>query len=61
LSVDVGSTVCPCNISDLLARTAVRESHSPSVEVLALMGAFKEMTNECIRIGLATDASTLRR
>jgi hypothetical protein len=31
------------------------------VEVLALMRAFKEMTNECIRIGLATDASTLRR
>jgi hypothetical protein len=45
----------------LLARKAVRESYSPSSEVLALMRSFKEMTNACIRIGLADDASTRMR
>ncbi len=51
----------PNCILDLLARKAVRQSYSPSAEVLGLMWSFKEMTNECIRIGLASHASTLRR
>jgi putative transposase len=45
----------------LLARKAVKQSYSPSAEVFSLMRSFREMTNECIRIGLANDASTLRR
>jgi hypothetical protein len=45
----------------LLARKAVRQSFSPSADALSLMRSFKEMTNECIPIGLASDATTLRR
>jgi putative transposase len=51
----------PWNILDLLVRKAVRQSYSPSTEVLDLMRSFKEMTNKCIRIGLASDVATLRR
>lgn len=42
----------------MLARKAVRQSYSPSAVVLDLMRSFKEMTNACIRIGLADDVST---
>jgi hypothetical protein len=52
---------CPGSIFELLARKAVKQSYSPSAEVLGLMRSFRTMTNECIRIGLASDASTLRR
>jgi hypothetical protein len=45
----------------LPARKAVRQSYSPSEEVLSLMRSFNEMTNERIRIGLGSDASTLKR
>jgi len=39
----------------------VRESYSPSAVVLDIMRSFKEMTNVCIRRGLADDASTRMR
>jgi hypothetical protein len=53
--------VIPQCIYDLLARKAVRQSYSPSAEILSLMRSFKEMTNECIGMGLASNASTLKR
>lgn len=51
----------PDCIFEMLARKAVRQSFSPSAHILALMCSFKDMTNECIRIGLASDTSTLKR
>lgn len=45
----------------MLARKSVKQSYNPSAEVLSLMRDFKQMTNDCIRIGLANDASSLKR
>ncbi len=40
---------------------SVRQSYEPSEEVLDLLDTFRMMTNDCIRIGLANDLSTLKR
>lgn len=45
----------------MLARKSIKQSYRPSAKVLSLMQDFKEMTNDCIRIGLANDASSLKR
>ncbi|MHB8702382.1 MAG: zinc ribbon domain-containing protein [Nitrososphaerales archaeon] len=43
------------------ARKSIKQSYRPSVQVLSLMQDFRQMTNDCIRIGLADDASSLKR
>jgi putative transposase len=45
----------------LLARKAVKQTYTPSEEVLHLIRVFREMTNTSLRIDLANDASTLKR
>lgn len=44
-----------------LARKSVKQSFVPSQSVFALMHDYKQMTNEAIRIGLASDCSSMRR
>ncbi|MHB1908461.1 MAG: IS200/IS605 family accessory protein TnpB-related protein [Nitrososphaerales archaeon] len=45
----------------MLARKSVKQSYTPSQRVLDLIKEFRQMTNESIRIGLANDASSLKR
>src|SRR5438445_12299655 len=40
---------------------SVRRNYEPSEEVLNLLDTFRMMTNDCVRIGLANNASTLKR
>jgi len=44
-----------------LARKSLKQSYSPSEEVIILFREFRQMTNDCIRIGLASDATSLKR
>jgi putative transposase len=44
-----------------LARKSLKQTYLPTTKDLALMREFKHMTNDCIRIGLASDATTLKR
>jgi putative transposase len=44
-----------------LARKSLKQYYSPSVKVLGLMREFKQMTNDCIRIGLASKTTSLKR
>jgi hypothetical protein len=39
---------------------SAKQSFSPSDELLELMGTFKRMVNDTIRIGLVTNASSLK-
>ncbi|HVB12866.1 MAG TPA: transposase [Nitrososphaerales archaeon] len=43
------------------ARKSFKESYHPTTEVLALMREFMHMTNDCIGIGLARNATALKR
>src|SRR5438309_10279984 len=45
----------------LLAVKSVWQYYAPTPDVLGLLEAFRRMVNESIRIGLAYDASSLRR
>lgn len=45
----------------MLALKTVRQNYRPSREVLGLLEVFRSMVNECVRIGLQADASTLKR
>lgn len=49
------------NIAFLLARKSVKQSYKPSEQVLTLMQNFKQMTNDCIRIGLSNQISTMKK
>ena len=40
---------------------SVNQNYEPSEEVLDLLDTFRTMTNDCVRIGLANNASTLKR
>ena len=40
---------------------SVKQTYSPGPDVLNLMDDFKSMVNHCIRVGLETDASSLRK
>jgi len=44
-----------------LARKSLRQSYSPPSRLPIMMEEFKQMTNDCIRIGLAYDAASLKR
>jgi putative transposase len=45
----------------LLAVKSVWQHYAPTRDVLGLLEVFRRMVNECIRIGLANNMSTLRR
>src|SRR5467141_4083919 len=45
----------------LLALKSVWQNYAPTQDVLGLLEVFRRMVNESIRIGLANDASSLRR
>ena len=45
----------------MLARKSIKQSFRPSESVLSLMREYGRMTNFCIRMGLATNTSTLRK
>ena len=45
----------------VLARKSIKQSYRPSSKILSLMQSFKQITNDCIRIGLANNASSLKR
>ena len=45
----------------VLVRKSLKQFYRPSPDVLALMQEFRQMTNECIRIGLANDSSSMKR
>ena len=40
---------------------SVKQNYEPSEEVLDLLDSFRMMTNDCVGIGLANNASTLKR
>jgi putative transposase len=42
------------------ALKSVRQSYSPSPKGLELMDAFRQIVNDCIRIGLESGASSLK-
>jgi putative transposase len=44
----------------VLARKSVKQSYHPSNTIFQLMQDFRQMTNECIRIGLRENISTLK-
>jgi putative transposase len=43
------------------ALKSVRQSYLPTLEVVELMEAFRSMVNDCIKIGLETGATSLKR
>ena len=45
----------------MLAFKSVWQYYAPVVDVLRLLDVFRRMVNDCIRIGLVNDASSLRR
>ncbi len=45
----------------MLAVKSVKQSYVPSEDVLVLLETFRKMVNDCLRIGLANDASSLKR
>jgi putative transposase len=45
----------------MLAIKSVKQNFQPSSKVLFLMTSSREMTNDCIRVGLRENASTLKR
>src|SRR5437773_9834649 len=52
-----GSSSC----RSLLAVKSVWQHYAPTRDVLGLLEVFRRMVNESIRIGIANDASSLRR
>src|SRR5256886_15737149 len=48
-------------VRSLLAVRSVCQQYAPTRDVLGLLEVFRWMVNEFIRIGIATDASSLRR
>jgi putative transposase len=45
----------------VLARKSIKQSYSPSENVLSLINVYRQITNEAIRIGLASDSSSLKK
>ena len=45
----------------IVARKSVSQSFSPSKEVSSMMESFRQMVNDCIRIGLANDDHPSRK
>ncbi len=45
----------------VLAVKSVKQAYKPSEEIIFLLNAFRQMVNDCIRIGLASNISTLKR
>lgn len=45
----------------MLARKSIKQSYRPSPAILSLMESFRQMTNDCIRIGLQSDVSSMKR
>src|SRR5215471_15075456 len=45
----------------MLALKSVKQSYSPSNEILGLLRQFRQITNAAIDIGLAQEVSTLKR
>jgi len=44
----------------LLVRKSVKQRFNPDEHILGLMESFRKMTNDCIRIGLAEDKTSLK-
>lgn len=40
---------------------SVKKSHEPAPEILRMMQVFRSMVNDCIRIGLTNDVSSMKR
>ena len=55
------SRVMERNHEDMTVRKSIKQSYSPSIEVLSLMQDFRQMTNDCIRIGVANSVSSMKR
>ena len=51
----------PEKLDPILSLKSVNQNYEPSEEVLDLLDTFRTMTNDCVRIGLANNASTLKR
>ena len=45
----------------VLARKSIKQTYRPSNEILSLMQDFKTMTNDCVRIGLSNEISSMKR
>jgi putative transposase len=48
-------------LPESLAVKAVKQLFQPSPDVLQMMETFRQMVNDCLRIGLANDISTMKR
>jgi len=51
----------PVPVSLVRAFKSVWQNYTPALEVLGLLELFRKMVNESIRIGLANNASSLRK
>lgn len=59
MKIFIGNAIA---IDSVLARKSIKQPYHPSAQVLSLMQEFKQMTNDCIRIGLTdNDASSMKR
>ena len=45
----------------LLARKSIKQRYEPSPDVLAIMESFRQIVNECIRLGIENGVSSLKR
>jgi putative transposase len=45
----------------VLARKSIKQPYHPSLGILSLMQDFKQMTNDCIRIGLTNEVSSMKK
>lgn len=39
---------------------SIKQSYSPSERILVMMETFRQMINDCIRVGLENNVSTLK-
>lgn len=49
------------NLSVLTAVKCIKQSYAPNEGILAMMETFRQMTNECLRIGVAANISTMKK
>ena len=45
----------------IIATKSIKQYYEPSTEVLHMMEVFRKMVNDCLRIGLANNVSTMKQ
>lgn len=60
LNTQADSETCPLP-ETVTAIKSVSQSFEPNIELLQMMETFRQMVNDCLKIGLANDVTTLKR